>query len=485
MNDILFFVLINTKSIYNLQQTYMEETKSQGVFYAARQTIQHYATGGNVLMFATILAFIIANIPGVNDHYFNFWEQELRLQIGNFNLFSHGCNPMTVLQFINDALMAVFFFSIGLEIKREILVGELSSLKQAMLPIIAAIGGMIMPVIIFVMFGYGTNYIGGAAIPMATDIAFSLGILALLGLRVPIALKVFLTTLAVVDDIGGIIVIAIFYSSHIDLTMLLFAALLLGVLLMGSKFKIQSKMFYLLIGVGVWYLFLNSGIHSTIAGVLVAFCVPATPMFEPRKYISRIRKAISNFHTEDDAELDKRTILTKNQMDWLKQIESASDKVISPLQDLEDTLHPAVNYLIIPLFAFANAGILFSSLDTSMIFEGVSLAIICGLVIGKMSGIFLFSWVAIKSGIVSMPQNSNWKMLASVAMLGGIGFTVSLFIANLSFGNDLGNQELLNQAKLGIIIGSVVSGLIGYFMLKKTLPLICEDEDEANDECNE
>ncbi len=453
----------------------MEETKSQGVFYAARQTIQHYVTGGNVLMIATILAFIIANIPGVNDYYFEFWDQNIRLQLGDFNLFSHGNHPMTVLQFINDALMAIFFFSIGLEIKREILVGELSSLKQAVLPIIAAIGGMVMPVIIFMLFGYGTDFIDGAAIPMATDIAFSLGVLALLGSRVPIALKVFLTTLAVVDDIGGIIVIAIFYSSHIDITMLLFASVLLGVLLMGSKFKIQSKMFYLLIGVGVWYFFLNSGIHSTIAGVLVAFCVPATPMYEPRKYIGRIRNAISNFHSEDDAELDKRTILTKNQMDWLKQIESASDKVISPLQDLEDSLHPIVNYLIIPLFAFANAGILFSSLDASKIFEGVSLAIICGLVVGKMSGIFLFSWAAIKSGIVSMPQNSSWKMLASVAMLGGIGFTVSLFIANLSFGNDLGNQELLNQAKLGIIIGSIVSGLIGYFMLRYSLPAECDN----------
>lgn len=455
----------------------MEETKSQGVFYAARQTIRHYVTGGNVLMFATILAFIVANIPGINEYYFNFWNKEIRLQLGNFNLFSHGNHSMTVLQFINDALMAIFFFSIGLEIKREILVGELSSLKQALLPIIAAIGGMVMPVIIFIMFGYGTDYIGGAAIPMATDIAFSLGVLALLGSRVPIALKVFLTTLAVVDDIGGIIVIAVFYSSHIDITMLLMATMLLCILLLGSKLKIKSKMFYLLIGVGVWYLFLNSGIHSTIAGVLVAFCVPATPVFEPRIYINRIRKAISNFHSEDDDELDKRTILTKNQMDWLKQIESASDKVISPLQDLEDSLHPVVNYLIIPLFAFANAGILFSSLDASMIFEGVSLAIICGLVVGKMSGIFLFSWVAIKSRIVSMPQNTNWKMLASVAMLGGIGFTVSLFIANLSFGNDLGNHELLNQAKLGIIIGSIVSGLLGYFMLRQSLPITCDDEE--------
>ena len=447
------------------------EEPVQGSFYSARQAIRRHVTGGNVLIFATIMAFVVANIPSINSYYFDFWAQEVRLQVGEFNLFSHGGHPMTVLQFINDAMMSIFFFAIGLEIKREILVGELSSLKKAILPIIAAIGGMVVPVVIFLLFGWGTDYVGGAAIPMATDIAFSLGILGMLGPRVPISLKIFLTTLAVVDDIGGIIVIAIFYSSNIDVMMLIYALVLLVVLILGARFKIQSKMFYLLIGMGVWYLFLNSGIHSTIAGVLVAFCIPSTPLFEPKIYIRKIRNAISNFHAEDDERLNKRTILTKNQMDWLKQVESASDKVISPLQDLEDSLHPIVNFVIIPFFAFANAGISMNNIDITTLFEGVSLAVMCGLMVGKVVGIFSFSWLAIKMNIAPMPQYSSWKMLMSVALLGGIGFTVSMFIANLSFGTiGVDSMQLLNQSKLGIIVGSIASGLLGYIMLRVTLP---------------
>lgn len=451
----------------------------QAPLYSAQQSIRHHISGGNVLIVVTILAFIIANVPSISGYYFSFWNQEIRLQIGDFNLFSHGGHPMTVLQFINDALMAIFFFAIGLEIKREVLVGELSSFKQALLPIIAAIGGMIVPVTIFLFFGAGTDFAGGAAIPMATDIAFSLGVLGMLRSRVPISLKVFLTTLAVVDDIGGIIVIAIFYSSHINVMMLVYAVVLLLLLMLGSFMKVKSKMFYLIIGIVVWYLFLNSGIHSTIAGVLVAFCIPSTPVFEPRLYINKIKVAISHFSSEEDVDLNKRTILSNHQMDWLKQVESASDKVISPLQDLEDTLHPLVNYLIIPLFAFANAGIVLQGLDMTTVFSGVSLAIICGLVLGKVLGIFSFSWLAIKMRLAPMPQNSNWKMLLSVAMLGGIGFTVSMFIANLSFGSaEMGNAELLSQSKLGIVVGSLLAGLLGYLLLRLTLPKADELHEE-------
>lgn len=441
------------------------------VYYAAKRAVKRHSTGGNILIIATLLAFTFANIPGIRDSYFNFWNNEICLQIGDFNLLSHAGHPMTVLQFINDALMAVFFFTIGLEIKREVLVGELSSLKQALLPIIAAIGGMIVPVIVFMCFGYGSNYANGAAIPMATDIAFSLGVLAMLGTRVPISLKIFLTTLAVVDDIGGIIVIATFYSTEINFIYLLYAIALLAVLYLGSVFKVQSKIYYILIGVVVWYLFLNSGIHPTIAGVLVAFCIPAIPVYPPKEYIQAIRRSIRHFNADDDERLNRRSILTKDQMDWLKQIESASDKVISPLQELEDSLHPLVNYLIIPVFAFANAGISLQGMDINSIFEGISLAIICGLLIGKFVGIFLFSWAAIKLRIAPMPVHSNWKMLASVAILGGIGFTVSLFIANLSFSEI--NQEsirLLNNAKLGIVIGSFLSGLLGFTLLLHVLP---------------
>ncbi len=449
-------------------------------FYSARQAIHRHISGGNMLILATIMAFAIANIPGLKEHYFEFLGQEMRLQIGEFNLLSHGGQPMTVSQFINDALMAIFFFSIGLEIKREVLVGELSSIKQALLPVIAAVGGMVMPVVIFLMFGYGTEYASGAAIPMATDIAFSLGVLAMLRARVPVSLKVFLTTLAVVDDIGGIIVIAVFYSSHINVTLLMLAMLLLLLLYLSSKLRIQSKLYYLSVGVVVWYLFLNSGVHSTIAGVLVAFCIPASPIFETQVYIKKIKQAISHFDADGDSSVNKRTILSRNQLDWLKQVESASDKVISPLQDMEDSLYHIVNFLIIPVFAFANAGVSMENIDVATMFEGVSLAVICGLSIGKMVGIFSFSWIAVKLGVAPMPQLSNWKMVLSVAMLGGIGFTVSMFIANLSFAPmGIEGMRLLNQAKLGIIIGSIVSGVVGYAMLRMSLPKqLCEIDDE-------
>lgn len=458
------------------------EPEHSNVFYAARKALASHASGGNILICATVLALIVANIPAINHHYFNFWDQEVRLQIGSFNLFSHSGHPMSMLQFINDALMAVFFFTIGLEIKREILVGELSSFKQALLPIVAAIGGMIVPVIIFFVFALGTDYTGGAAIPMATDIAFSLGVLGMLGSRVPISLKIFLTTLAVVDDIGGIIVIAVFYSTQINIMLLVYAAALLGLLLLGSRLGIKSKMFYIFIGIAVWFLFLNSGIHPTIAGVLVAFCIPATPIYAPKKYIKKIRSAITNFRSEDDETLNRKTVLNKQQLDWLKQVESASDKVISPLQDLEDTLHPFVNYIVIPIFAFANAGIFLLDMDPASIFEGVSLAVICGLIIGKFVGIFTFSWLAVKTKLAPMPDKSNWKMMASIAMLGGIGFTVSLFIANLSFGS-MGAEgtDLLNHSKLGIVIGSLLSGIIGFILLHRTLPRTRQDSDPDND----
>lgn len=443
------------------------------IFYAARQALRRHASGGNILIAATVLAMVIANIPAINPYYFDFWTQPVRLQLGDFNVFSHSGEPMDLLAFINDALMAIFFFSIGLEIKREVLVGELSSFRQALLPIVAAIGGMIVPVVIFSLLAKGTDYTGGAAIPMATDIAFSLGVLAMLGKRVPVSLKIFLTTLAVVDDIGGIIVIAAFYSTHIELSFLLIAAVLLLVLVIGGTImKVQSTAFYFLLGAVVWFLFLNSGIHPTIAGVLVAFTVPAQPQYDPRKYINKIMKAMSNFKNEsDDGALNKRTILSHDQMNWLKQVESASDKVISPLQELEDTLHPFVNYFIIPLFAFANAGIFLLDTDPLSAVEGISLAIICGLVIGKFVGILTFSWLTIKLKLAPMPAHSNWHMMASVSMLGGIGFTVSLFIATLSFGSGGAHMlDLLNHAKLGIVLGSLLSGIIGFIWLHFTLP---------------
>lgn len=450
------------------------------VFYTARKTIKNYANGGNVLICATVLALIVVNLPWTRDIYNSLWTHEIALQVGNFNLFSHHGEPMSIMAFINDALMALFFFSVGLEIKREVLVGELSSFRNALLPIVGAIGGMAVPVLFYWLMARGTDYASGAAIPMATDIAFSLGVLAMLGNRVPIGLKVFLTTLAVVDDIGGIIVIAIFYSTSISWSLLAWSLIGLAALYVGGKVGILSKLYYLTIGALVWFCFLNAGIHPTIAGVLVAFCVPAKPVYAPSKYIKNIRRNISHFAHEDDERLNSRTILNKDQMNWLKEIESDSDKVISPLQDMEDSLHPLVNYIIVPLFAFANAGIYFGDMSLDQLFHGIAPAIIVGLVAGKFIGIFAASALCILLKWAPMPRGASWLSLASVAMLGGIGFTVSLFIANLSFsGPGAHLAELLNDSKLGILVGSLLAGILGWVALHFSLPK--EPQPDEND----
>lgn len=450
------------------------------VFYTARKTIKNYANGGNVLICATILALIVVNLPWTRDIYNSLWTHEIALQVGSFNLFSHHGEPMSIMAFINDALMALFFFSVGLEIKREVLVGELSSFRNALLPIVGAIGGMAIPVLFYWLMARGTDYASGAAIPMATDIAFSLGVLAMLGNRVPIGLKVFLTTLAVVDDIGGIIVIAIFYSTSISWSLLAWSLIGLVALYVGGKVGILSKLYYLTIGALVWFCFLNAGIHPTIAGVLVAFCVPAKPVYAPSKYIKNIRRNISHFAHEEDERLNSRTILNKDQMNWLKEIESDSDKVISPLQDMEDSLHPLVNYIIIPLFAFANAGIYFGDMSLDQLFHGIAPAIIAGLVAGKFIGIFAASALCILLKWAPMPRGASWFSLASVAMLGGIGFTVSLFIANLSFsGPGAHLAELLNDSKLGILVGSLLAGILGWVALHFSLPK--EPQPDEND----
>lgn len=414
-------------------------------------------TASILLFLAAISAAIIANSP-VAPAYQEFLSHELHLRIGDFNLLSHGGQNLRMLEFINDGLMTIFFLMVGLEIKRELLVGELSSFRKAALPFIAACGGMLFPVLIYMLVcppgGTGGQ---GLAIPMATDIAFSLGVLSLLGSRVPLSLKIFLTAFAVVDDIGGILVIAIFYSSHVSYGYLLVAALLYVLLYFIGKRGSTNKIFFLVIGVVIWYLFLQSGIHSTISGVILAFVIPAKPRLNVGRYIERIRRIISDFPVMKSGSI----VLTNEQIAKLKEVESASDRVISPLQSLEDNLHGAVNYLILPLFAFVNAGVVFSG--GGELVGSVGIASAMGLVFGKFIGIYLFTWLAIKSNLTPMPVGMTWKNLSGVALLGGIGFTVSLFIANLSFGAEY--PVLLNQAKFGVLSGSILSGLLGYLVL--------------------
>lgn len=434
--------------------------------YPIRHFIQHKINSGAILLFVAVIAMIIANSP-LREHYNAWFAQEVVLQFGNFSLFhSHG-SDMNFLALINDALMAVFFFSVGLEIKRELLVGELSSPRKALLPVIAACGGMIVPILLFLAVSPTGPAAQGAAIPMATDIAFSLGVLSLLGKRVPLSLKIFLTAFAVVDDIGGIIVIGLFYSGQIVTEYLMWSLLFIAVLYIAGRLGISSKLFYVLFGIAVWYLFLNSGIHPTIAGVIVAFTVPARPRIYLPAYLRDIRQSLERL---SDKTAVRHDILSNADLSVLKHIESISDKAISPLQSLDDNLHPLINFVVMPLFAFANASVSFSGLTLSAL-EGVTLTVFFSLVVGKLTGIFTFTWLAVKSGFLVMPERMNTRNLFGISLLGGIGFTVSLFIANLSYaGVPETGALLLNQAKLGIISGSVIAGICGYFVLRKVLP---------------
>ena len=440
--------------------------------YSFISKFKKHVNSSVVLIFFTVLALLCANIPSVKDLYFSIWGHEVSLSIGNFNFFSHNGHAMTLGQVINDFLMAIFFLSVGLEIKREIRVGELSTKEKALLPIIGACGGMLVPVLIFWLACPGDPAMTrGLAIPMATDIAFSLGVLSVFSKRVPVGLKVFLAALAVADDLGGIIVIALFYSSHIDVLYIILSAVCVLVMVLGNIFKCRAKSFYVLIGLVLWYMMLNSGIHATIAGVITAFCIPATLKKGTGHYLERIRQNVNKFPVIDIDEQHNTIVLTNDQIHTLKSIESAADKMISPLQDLEDNLHGLINYFVIPLFAFANAGIDLSQMSVGSLFSGVGLAVMLGLVLGKFLGVFSFSWLAIKLNIVQLPANTTWKAFASVCVVCGIGFTVSMFIADLSYaGLGAEGAALLSQAKLGVLVGSVVSAILGVILLGKTLP---------------
>jgi NhaA family Na+:H+ antiporter len=308
---------------------------------------------------------------------------------------------------------------------------------------------------------------------MATDIAFSLGVLMSFKTRVPVGLKVFLAALAVADDLGGIIVIALFYSSDINMMFLLLSAACVAVMIAGNVLKCRAREFYVIVGLILWYFMLNSGIHATISGVVVAFCIPATLRKGTGHYLERIRNNINKFPVIDIDDQHNTIVLSNSEIHTLKSIESAADKMISPLQDLEDNLHGLINFFIIPLFAFANAGIDMSEMSFGSLFSGVGLAVMLGLVLGKFLGVFSFSWLAVRMKVVELPAGATWKAFASVCVVCGIGFTVSMFIADLSYAGVEGGAALLNQAKLGVLSGSVIAALLGCLLLNKTLPKSC------------
>lgn len=444
--------------------------------YPFLSALRKYVSSSVLLVIATIAALLIANSPW-GDLYRNFWNLSVGLSIGGFNLFSHGGHAMTLGDFINDFLMAIFFLSVGLEIKREVLCGELSNVKKALAPIIGACGGMLVPVIVFFLVCWGDPVEErGMAIPMATDIAFSLGCLSIFSKRCPIGLKVFLATLAVADDLGGIVVIAIRYTEHLNAIYLLASAAIVAVLCIGNRLGVRTKAFYLNMGIVLWYCMLQSGIHATIAGVVLAFCVPANIPRGTKFYIERIRRQLAHFPSTvvTRSDRNKPVVLADEEIAMLKGVESASDHLISPLQDLEDGLKTPVGYQIIPLFAFANAGVNLAGMSAMSLFSGVGLAVFLGLFIGKFLGVLSFSWAGIRLGIIQMPENASWKSFASICMLCGIGFTVSMFMAALSY-PAAEHADLLNDAKLGILCGSIVSAVVGCLMLNRFLPKETEE----------
>ena len=450
--------------------------------YAFLSSFKKYVNSSVLLIGATILALLVANLDATRELYKEVWTLPVNVSVGGFNLFSHSDHTMSLGAFINDFLMAIFFLSVGLEIKREVLCGELSSMKKALLPIIGACGGMIVPVIVFfVLCGLTSSdplSERGMAIPMATDIAFSLGVLSMFSRRVPMGLKIFLAALAVTDDLGGIIVIGVKYTDHLSLNYVLGAIACVLLLVYGNLRQTRSKMFYLSVGIALWYCMLNSGIHATMAGVVLAFCIPANLPDGTKFYIERIRNNIRKFPVIEVSSDDrnKPALLNEDDISLLKSVESASDHLISPLQDLEDLLKHPINYFIIPLFAFANAGVDFTGMSIDNLFTGVGLAVFLGLLVGKFAGVFSFSWMSVKLKVVQLPKHTNWLSFASVCMLCGIGFTVSMFMAELSYG-PVGRVDLLNNAKLGILCGTVASAMIGSIMLNYSLPKTLEGKD--------
>lgn len=434
----------------------MSNVEKAGRSFAER--VRENLNGGVLLIVMAVIAMIMAN-SNLSDVYTGLWEHRIHFRIGGFNLFSHHGEDLTLMQFINDALMAVFFFMVGLEIKREILAGELSSVRKALFPIIAAIGGMVVPVVLYIAMAHEGPAASGMAIPMATDIAFSLGVLSLLGKRVPVSLKIFLTAFAVVDDIGGILVIAIFYTGHISWGFIAASAAVLALLFIGNRMNIFRKSYYLLLGLVLWYLFLQSGIHCTIAGVLLALTIPSRPRISMSEYVHRLRHHGQNIAGEAG------DVLSHSQLHHLDAVAAASENAVSPMQFLEHKMHGFVNYFIMPLFAFANAGVVIGGENA---FGIVAVAVAVGLVLGKFIGVYLFAWAAIRLKWVEMPSGMTAKNLAGIAFLGGIGFTVSLFVANLSFAHAY--PDLLNQAKMGVLLGTVVAGTVGFLYLNFVLP---------------
>ena len=417
--------------------------------------IHKQTTSGIILLSVTFIALIIENTP-LRESYEHLIHATFSLTMGNITL------ERSLAHWINEGLMTFFFFVVGLEIKREILVGELASVKHAALPIVAAVGGMVVPALVYTACNVSGPYSSGWGIPMATDIAFCVSALVVLGRRIPKSLTMFLVALAIVDDLGAVLVIALFYTSTINLTAVGLAAGMLFVLILFNLVGIRKSIPYFLGGIVMWLALFSSGIHATIAGVLVAFCIPARARYKPGLFGERVSELMGRFSA---AHRPGETMLTNiQQYALLKGLDEELHLAEPPLQRMEGALHLPVALIVIPLFALANAAI---PLDlehfATTLLHPVSLGIVLGLVVGKFAGITLFSWLVVKTGIAVMPEGVRMHHIAGVGLLGGIGFTMSIFIAELSFAS---NYELLVTAKTAIIIASLLSGVLGYLWLR-------------------
>jgi len=416
--------------------------------------IKEETLGGVLLIISTVIAVILANSDLQEVYNYVLHDFKLGFSVGDFS-------PQASLQhWVNDLLMAVFFFTIGLEIKREIMGGELSSMKKATFPLMAAVGGMLIPAIIYVMINAkNPDYASGWGIPMATDIAFALGLVAMLGSRVNINLKIFLTALAIADDLGAILVIAAFYTETINYLQLFIAGIALLILITGNRMGVRSTFFYAFIGfLGVWLAFIFSGIHATIAGVLIAFTIPSRAKVNETDFFSRLSGLLEKFNK---AKSNTSTLLTSRQAHLIDKIEKLSFDAHTPLQRLEHLLHPVAAYFIIPLFALCNAGVSIDGNVTAMILHPISIGIIAGLVAGKFIGISLFAHLAVKLKLAVLPDGVTWKDFYGVSFLAGIGFTMSIFISGLAFSD----PESIQIAKVGIFAASVISAAIGMTIL--------------------
>lgn len=414
------------------------------------------SSGGILLLLCTGVALLWVNSPW-GDSYLAWWQTPLTVGFAGLVL------SKPLLLWINDGLMAVFFFLVGLEIKREVLVGELASPRRAALPTMAAVGGMLVPAGIYAALNAGTAGAPGWGIPMATDIAFALGVLTLLGKRVPVGLKVFLAALAIADDLGAVLIIAFFYTSKISWPSLWVAGAFLIALIAANRADVRTPFVYALLGIGgVWLAFLLSGVHATIAGVLNALTIPARARIDTAEFRARANKVLDEFNRAGPS--GPKEFMTDDHHAALQALATAAHDVQTPMERLEHALHPWVMFAVMPLFALANAGVVLGDELQTALTHHVTLGVVFGLSLGKPTGIALFAWLGVKAGLAALPTGVTWRHIFGAAWLGGIGFTMSLFIAGLAFGDSV----FLPQAKVGILVGSVIAGAVGWRILSRS-----------------